>query len=148
MWAPPCIRKHLALILYLTYSQGTFCVLLRNGVEVSHGNKSFASSRNYLNIQQHNSTIHAWEQHFNTVPPCTQKSLDELTTGKWYITKNGRYLFEPDTCVLRRITGESARRYVGTWGVLTYIPSQITFARDDACAGASQANTLLFLGTL
>ena len=111
MWAPPCKKVHLVLILSLTYSHCTFGVLLRNGMQVTHGNHSFAFSRHYLSIKKQESSIHTWEQHNSTVPPCNSQSMKELTTGKWYITRKGHYMFEPDTCMLRRITGESARRY-------------------------------------
>ncbi len=125
VWAPPYTKVHLALILYLTYAHCACGVLLRNGMQVTRGNHSFADSRNYLNILQQDSSIHIWEQHFKTVPPCNSKSLEELTTGKWYINRKGRYLYEPDTCVLHRITGESARRYGFTSVECSQLQSQM-----------------------
>ena len=39
-----------------------------------------------------------WEAYTESLPLCDGRSLDELTARAWYITTEGHYVYEPDTC--------------------------------------------------
>ena len=72
----------------------------------------FQNSKTYQNIHETDRySVSSWEAHLRIVQPCNTASLRELTEGKWYITEDGHYLYEPNSCALKRLTGHQARRY-------------------------------------
>lgn len=87
-------------------------VLLRNGVTCTDGKQHLNASSWYRNIYNlADTTLTGWESHLEESPVCSEKqSLDELTSGKWYVTQEGHFMYEPSSCQLLRHTGESARR--------------------------------------
>ena len=89
-------------------------MLLENGVNLAHSRKSFKDSLNYARINQSGeSRAASWEAHTGPLPRCDGKLLDALSTGHWYITTEGHYMYEPDSCALHRLSGENARRCPG-----------------------------------
>ena len=87
-------------------------VLLRNGFPCTDGKQQLNASSWYRNIYElANTTLPGWESHLEESPVCSKNhSLDELTSGKWYVTQEGHFLYEPSSCQLLRHSGESARR--------------------------------------
>ena len=111
------MRRHWVLKscgLLILFGQATLCYLLENGAKIGHSRESFKDGSNYARINQSDeSQAKSWEAHTESLPLCDGRSLDELTAGAWYITTEGHYVYEPDTCALRRLSGESARRCPG-----------------------------------
>lgn len=86
-------------------------MLLENGVNIAHSRKTFKDGLNYARINKSGEgRAKSWEAHTESLPLCDGKLLDELSTGGWYITKQGHYAYEPDSCMLHRVPGENARR--------------------------------------
>lgn len=101
--------KRVGLLVFLW--QAALCYLLENGAKVAHSRENFKDGINYARINASGETrVTGWESHAEALPLCDGRSLDELTSGGWYLTKEGHYTYEPDSCRLRRISGESARR--------------------------------------
>ena len=87
------------------------CMLLENGVKIAHSRKTFKDGLNYARINESSEgSAKSWEAHTESLPQCEGKSLDELSTRGWYMTKQGHYTYEPESCMLHRISGENARR--------------------------------------
>ena len=87
------------------------CIVLRNGIPVSEHTNDFTAHNIYQNIHtEGSSNVSSWETHVQHLVMCENRSLDDLTHGKWYRSDQGHYLYEPDTCQLHRISGELARR--------------------------------------
>ena len=97
------VYKH--CVLQIVLWQSALCVLLENGVTIAHSRTSFKDGTNYarINVSGKNQAK-SWEAHTETLPWCDGSSLDELTTGEWYTTREGHYLYEPDSCALHRIS--------------------------------------------
>ena len=91
--------------------RAALCHLLENGAKIAHSRQSFKDGINYAKINESGEgRAQSWKAHTESLPLCDGRSLRELTTGAWYITDKGHYTYEPDSCALRRISGESARR--------------------------------------
>ena len=87
------------------------CMLLENGVKIAHSRRTFRDGRNYARINEHGEgrALH-WEAHTESLPLCDGRALDDLTSGRWFINRQGHYMYEPNSCALHRISGENARR--------------------------------------
>ncbi len=70
----------------------------------------FQNSELYQKIRNTDSnSVSRWEDYLQTVQECETASLHELTEGNWYITDQGHYLYEPNSCALKSISGHQAR---------------------------------------
>ena len=108
------IACHMSLIMLVCFHmlQVSFSLLIRNGAQLVDQPDDFKLGQNYRNIQSgQNSSVHDWHRHDHTLQACSDQSLQQLTTGHWFIDAKGHYLYEPATCILRRMSGEDARRY-------------------------------------
>ena len=87
--------------------------MLRNGIPIDGRAYHFKERETYIRIQsgdEGSSNVSSWKSHVQNVLMCEKTSLDDLTSGKWYKSDEGRFLFEPDTCRLHRLSGELVRR--------------------------------------
>ena len=133
--------------LYLTLVVACDSVLLKSGVPSTDGMHHLNTSswcRNIYTVA--NESFPSWERHLEDLPVCSKESFGNLTKGGWYVTQEGHFLYEPSSCQLLRISGESARRCTSALGeflacTLSYsltLPSQCKAVNVFANASVPQ----------
>jgi hypothetical protein len=89
------------------------CLHFSSDAKYLHDKEDLMNSTIYRVIRANRSNkagqLVSWDSHVSNVTYCQGRSLDELTTGKWYLSKDGHYFYEPSSCALRRLTGEQVR---------------------------------------
>ena len=121
------VKLRLLFVLVCFQRKLSVSLLLKNGAQLVDKPNDFKLGKNYQRIQSgQNSSVHDWHGHAETVQSCKGESLSALTTGRWHINGQGHYLYEPASCVLRRFSGEGARRYAPPFLTLTADSSQVS----------------------